>query len=230
MTAPVLTLPRILARVLQREMQLAYRRRADLANPLLFFVIVVALFPLGVTPDLERLSAMAPGVLWVAALLANLLSLDLLFRSDQEDGSLEQLLLASSPPTLLVLGKALAHWLVTGLPLTLMSPLLALMLALPAGAMPLLMLSLALGTLALSLVGGIGAALTVGLRQGGLLLTLLIMPLFVPVLIFGTAVVQAAVAGQPWAGQLALLAAMTLLALVLAPVAMVAALRIAVED
>lgn len=225
-----MTLSRIFVRVLQRELQLAYRRRADLANPPLFFLIVVALFPLGVTPDLERLATMAAGVLWVAALLANLLSLDQLFRSDYDEGSLEQLLLAASPPTLLVLAKALAHWLVTGLPLTLMSPLLAMMLALTPAAMPLLMLSLALGTLTLSLVGGIGAALTLGLRQGGLLLTLLIMPLFVPVLIFGTAVVQAVAAGLPWAGQLALLAAMALLALVLAPVATVAALRIAVEE
>lgn len=225
-----MNLSRIFTRVLQRELQLAYRRRADLANPPLFFLIVVALFPLGVTPDLERLASMAAGVLWVAALLANLLSLDLLFRSDHDDGSLEQLLLATSPPTLLVLGKALAHWLVTGLPLTLMAPLLALMLALAPSAMPLLMLSLALGTLTLSLVGSIGAALTVGLRQGGLLLTLLIMPLFVPVLIFGTAVVQAAAAGLPWAGQLAILAAMALLALVSAPLATVAALRIAVEE
>lgn len=225
-----MNLSQVFRRVLQRELQLAYRRRADLANPPLFFLIVVALFPLGVTPDLERLATMAAGVLWVAALLANLLSLDLLFRSDQEDGSLEQLLLAASPPTVLVLAKSGAHWLVTGLPLTLMAPLLGLMLALTPQAMPLLMLSLALGTLTLSLVGGIGAALTVGLRQGGLLLTLLIMPLFVPVLIFGTAVVQAAAAGEPWLGQLALLAAMALLALALAPLATVAALRIAVEE
>lgn len=225
-----MTLGRIFRRVLQRELQLAYRRRADLANPPLFFLIVVALFPLAVTPDLQRLATMAAGVLWVAALLANLLSLDLLFRSDHDDGSLEPLLLSASPVSLLVLAKTLAHWLVTGLPLTLMSPGLGLMLALPASAMPLLMLSLALGTLTLSLVGGIGAALTVGLRQGGLLLTLLIMPLFVPVLIFGTAVVQSAAAGLPWIGPLALLAAMTLLALVLAPLATVAALRIAVEE
>nr|WP_189613738.1 heme exporter protein CcmB [Saccharospirillum salsuginis] len=220
----------ILARVLRRELQLAYRRRADLVNPLLFFLIVVTLFPIGVTPDLDKLAEMAAGVLWVAALLANLLSLDLLFRSDFEDGSLEQLLLASTPPTLLVLCKVIAHWLVTGLPLTLLSPVLSVMLALPAGAVPLLMLTLALGTLTLSLIGGVGAALTVGLRKGGLLLTVLIMPMFVPVIIFGTAAVQAAGDGLPWAGQLALLAAMALGALVLTPLATVAALRIAVGD
>ena len=225
-----MTMTAILARVLRRELQLAYRRRADLVNPLLFFLIVVTLFPIGVTPDLDKLADMAAGVLWVAALLANLLSLDLLFRSDFEDGSLEQLLLASTPPTLLVLCKVIAHWLVTGLPLTLLSPVLSVMLALPAGAVPLLIVTLALGTLTLSLIGGVGAALTVGLRKGGLLLTVLIMPMFVPVIIFGTAAVQAAAEGLPWSGQLALLAAMALGALVLTPLATVAALRIAVGD
>lgn len=225
-----MTLTTVITRVLRRELLLAYRRRADLLNPLLFFLIVVTLFPIGVTPDLDKLSEMAAGVLWVAALLANLLSLDLLFRSDFEDGSLEQLLLASTPPSLLVLCKVMAHWLVTGLPLTLMSPVLSVMLALPGSAVPLLMVTLALGTLTLSLIGGVGAALTVGLRKGGLLLTVLIMPMFVPVIIFGTAAVQAAGAGLPWNGQLALLAAMALGALVLTPMATVAALKIAVGD
>ncbi len=220
----------VLSSILRRELQLAYRRRADLVNPLLFFLIVVTLFPIGVTPDLEKLSEMAAGVLWVAALLANLLSLDLLFRNDFEDGSLEQQLLAAVPPTLLVLCKVLAHWLVTGLPLTLMSPVLSVMLALPSSAVPLLMLTLALGTLTLSLIGGVGAALTVGLRKGGLLLTILIMPMFVPVIIFGTSAVQASAQGLPWAGQLALLAAMALGALVLTPILTVAALKIAVGD
>lgn len=220
----------ILAGVLNREMQLAYRRRSDLANPLLFFLIVVTLFPVGVTPDLTKLAEMAAGVLWVAALLANLLSLDLLFRSDYEDGSLEQLLMASSPPTMLVLCKAFAHWLVTGLPLTILSPVLSVMLALPAAAIPQLVLSLALGTLTLSLIGGVGAALTVGLRKGGLLLTILVMPLFVPVIIFGTGAVQGAAEGLPWLPQLALLAAMASGALVFAPILTVAALKIAVGD
>ncbi|HET8904725.1 MAG TPA: heme exporter protein CcmB [Saccharospirillum sp.] len=220
----------LLRSVFRREMQLAYRRRSDLANPLLFFLIVVVLFPLGVTPDMSKLAEMAPGVLWVGALLANLLSLDLLFRSDYEDGSLEQMLLAAVPPTLLVLCKVSAHWLVTGLPLTLLAPLLSVMLGLPGSAIPLLMVSLALGTLCLSLIGSIGAALTVGLRKGGLLLTLLIMPLFVPVIIFGTGAVQAQVAGLPWLAQLAMLAAMTTGSLALAPLLTVAALRIAVGD
>lgn len=220
----------VLMSIVRRELLLAYRRRADLVNPLLFFLIVVTLFPIGVTPDLEKLAEMAAGVLWVAALLANLLSLDLLFRNDFEDGSLEQQLLAAVPPTLLVLCKVLAHWLVTGLPLTLMSPVLSVMLALPSNAVPLLMLTLALGTLTLSLIGGVGAALTVGLRKGGLLLTILIMPMFVPVIIFGTSAVQASAQGLPWAGQLALLAAMALGALVLTPILTVAALKIAVGD
>lgn len=220
----------VLMSIVRRELLLAYRRRADLVNPLLFFLIVVTLFPIGVTPDLEKLAEMSAGVLWVAALLANLLSLDLLFRNDFEDGSLEQQLLAAVPPTLLVLCKVLAHWLVTGLPLTLMSPVLSVMLALPSNAVPLLMLTLALGTLTLSLIGGVGAALTVGLRKGGLLLTILIMPMFVPVIIFGTSAVQASAQGLPWAGQLALLAAMALGALVLTPILTVAALKIAVGD
>ncbi len=220
----------LLRSVFRREMQLAYRRRSDLANPLLFFLIVVVLFPLGVTPDMTKLADMAPGVLWVGALLANLLSLDLLFRSDYEDGSLEQMLLASLPPTSLVLCKVWVHWLVTGLPLTIMAPLLSIMLGLPGSALPLLMLTLALGTLSLSLIGSIGAALTVGLQKGGLLLTLLIMPLFVPVIIFGTGAVQAQVAGLPWQAHLAMLAAMTTGSLALSPLLTVAALRIAVGD
>lgn len=219
-----------LAQMMRRELSLANRRRADLANPLFFFLIVVSLFPIGVTPDLEKLSEMAPGVLWVAALLASLLSLDLLFRHDYEDGSLEQMLLSSVPPQLLVLCKILSHWLVTGLPLTLLSPLLSVMLALPGSALPLLMLTLALGTLTLSLLGSIGAALTVGLRKGGLLLTILIMPLFVPVIIFGTSAIQAYVNGMPWVAQLSLLGAITAGAFVVAPWLTVAALDVTVGD
>ncbi|MDX1472888.1 MAG: heme exporter protein CcmB [Reinekea sp.] len=219
-----------LAQMMRRELSLANRRRADLANPLFFFLIVVSLFPIGVTPDLEKLSEMAPGVLWVAALLASLLSLDLLFRHDYEDGSLEQMLLSSVPPQLLVLCKILSHWLVTGLPLTLLSPLLSVMLALPGSALPLLMLTLALGTLTLSLLGSIGAALTVGLRKGGLLLTILIMPLFVPVIIFGTSAIQAYVNGMPWVAQLSLLGAIAAGAFVVSPWLTVAALDVTVGD
>lgn len=219
-----------LQQMLRREFTLAFRRRADLANPLFFFLIVTSLFPIGVTPDLEKLAEMATGVLWVSALLASLLSLDLLFRHDFEDGSLEQMLLSSVPAQLLVLCKVLTHWLVTGLPLTLLSPLLSIMLALPAHAIPLLMITLALGTLTLSLLGGIGAALTVGLRKGGLLLTILIMPLFVPVIIFGTSAVQAFILGNPWQAQLALLGAFCAGAFTLSPWLTVAALNITVGD
>lgn len=220
----------MLGNMFRRELTLAARRKADLANPLFFFLIVVSLFPIGVTPDLEKLSEMAPGVLWVAALLAGLLSLDLLFRHDFDDGTLEQLLLSSVPPQLLVLFKVVSHWLVTGLPLTLLAPLLSFMLALPMSAIGLLMLSLALGTLNLSLIGSIGASLTVGLRKGGLLLTILIMPLFIPILIFGTSAVSSFAGGQPWLSQLSFLAAMTAGAFAITPWICVASLRITVGD
>ena len=221
---------RILATVLQRELMISYRRRADLINPLLFFLIVVALFPIGVTPNLDELAKMAPGILWVAALLASLLSLDLLFRHDFDDGSLEQMLLSSIPAQLLVLCKAMNHWLVTGLPLTLLSPLLSVMLALPPAAVPLQMLTLALGTLTLSMLGSIGAAITVGLRKGGLLLTVLVMPLLVPVVIFGTSTVYAFNNELPWLAQLALLGACSAGAVALSPWLAVAALRISVGE
>lgn len=218
-------LMQVMNATLSRELTLAYRRRADLANPLFFFLIVVALFPIGVTPDLDVLRTMAAGVLWVAALLAALLSLDLMFRHDFEDGSLEQMLISATPAQVLVLCKIIAHWLVTGLPLTLISPLLAMMLALPAKAIPMLMGSLAIGTLTLSLIGSIGAALTVGLRKGGLLLTILIMPLFVPVIIFGTSAVQSFGSDMPWVAQLAFLGAICSASFVFTPWLTVAALR-----
>jgi heme exporter protein B len=219
-----------LKQMMRREMTLAFRRKADLANPLFFFLIVVSLFPIGVTPDLERLSVMAPGVLWVAALLASLLSLDLLFRHDFEDGSLEQMMLSSVPPQLLVLCKIMSHWLVTGLPLTLLSPVLSVMLALPSKAIPLMMLTLAIGTLTLSLLGSVGAALTVGLRKGGLLLTILIMPLFVPVIIFGTSAIQAFINDMPWIAQLSLLGAFSAGSFAISPWLTVAALEVTVGD
>jgi heme exporter protein B len=220
----------ILRTTLTREMTLAFRRRADLLNPLFFFVVVVSLFPIGVTLDLAKLALMAPGILWVSALLASLLSLDLMFRNDFDDGTLEQMLLAAVPPQLLVLCKIISHWLVTGLPLTVLSPVLSVMLALPAKAVPVLMLSLLLGTLSLSLIGSVGAALTVGLRKGGLLLTILIMPILVPVLIFGTSTVQAMATDQPWQGYLALLGAFTAGAFALTPWLTVAALNVTVGD
>lgn len=215
--------------LLKRDLTLAYRHRAELANPLLFFVIVVSLFPMGVSPESKILSTIAPGVIWVAALLATMLALDTMFRSDYDDGSLEQLLLSPHPVSVLVLAKVLAHWLVTGLPLLFLAPLLGVLLFLPGEAMPVLVASLALGTPVLSLIGGIGMALTVGLRRGGVLLSLLVLPLYIPVLIFGANAVDAATVGQPVTGQLYLLGAMLALALSLSPLATGAALRISVS-
>ncbi|EIJ41647.1 heme exporter protein CcmB [Beggiatoa alba B18LD] len=215
--------------LLKRDLMLAYRHRAELINPLLFFLIVVSLFPLGVSPDPKMLQQIAPGVIWVAALLAAMLSLDNLFRSDFDDGSLEQIALCAHPLPLLVLAKTLAHWLVTGLPLLLVSPLLGIFMFLPAEAISILLLTLLLGTPILSLVGGIGVALTVGLRRGGLLLSLLVLPLFIPVLIFAASAVNAASSGLPVAGQLYFLGALLSLALTLSPFATAAALRISLS-
>lgn len=212
--------------LLRRDLTLAARRRSELANPLLFFVLVAALFPLGVGADPKLLQSIAPGVIWVGALLASLLSLDGIFRSDYEDGSLEQLLLSSHPLSVLVLSKVFAHWLVTGLPLLLISPLLAVLMNLPAKSIAVLMASLALGTPVLSLIGAIGVALTVGLRRGGVILSLLVLPLYVPVLIFGSNAVQAAALGLPVEGQLSMLAAFLAAGLVLTPLPTAAALRI----
>jgi heme exporter protein B len=212
--------------VLQRDLKLGFRKRSELLNPIFFFILVVSLFPLGVGPSPKILAEIAPGVIWVAALLATLLSMEKLFRSDFDDGSLEQLLLSPHPLTLLVLSKVLAHWLMTGLPLLLVSPLLGVLLFLHPDAIAVLPLTLLLGTPTLSLVGAIGVGLTVGLRRGGVLLTLLVLPLYVPVLIFGTAAVSAAGAGLVITGQLYILAAILALSLSLAPLAIAAGLRI----
>lgn len=217
------------AALLRRDLTLAARRRGDWLNPLAFFVMVVTLFPLGVGPDNELLREIAPGVIWVAALLATLLALDGLFRADFDDGSLEQLMMSPQPLAMLVLAKVLAHWLVTGLPLLCLSPLLAVVMQLPSQAIPALLASLMLGTLSLSLIGAIGAALTVGLRRGGVLLALLVLPLFIPVLIFGSSCVIAAGSGFPIKAQLSLLGALFMLSLALAPIAIAAALRISSE-
>ncbi len=216
--------------IIRRDLLLAFRRRQDLANPLVFFVIVITLFPLGVSPEKSFLASAAAGVIWVAALLATLLSLDSLFRADYEDGALEQLLLIPQPLFLLVLGKVLAYWLVTGVPLILLSPLLAIMLHLDVQLLPVLLLSLLLGTPVLSLIGAIGAALTVGLRFGGVLLSLLILPLYIPVLIFGTGTVQAAANGMPVQGSMAMMGALLLFALVTTPFAAAAGLRISIAN
>lgn len=220
---------RAFSALLQRDLLLAFRHRGELANPLLFFMIVVTLFPLGVSPEEPLLRKIAPGVIWIAALLAALFSLENMFRSDFDDGALEQIALSPHPLSVLVLAKVLAHWLVSGLPMLLMAPLLALFLAMPTQAIYALELTLLVGTPLLSLIGAIGVALTVGLRRGGVLLTLLVLPLYIPVLIFATNAVSAAGAGMPVEGQLYFLAALLALALTLAPFATAAALRISLS-
>ena len=219
----------IFAGTIRRDMTAAFRHPSDLVNPLIFFVVVVTLFPLAVTPESDFLREIAPGVLWVSALLATLLSLDMLFQSDFQDGTLEQMLLSPQPLYSAILAKVATHWLLSGLPLTLLSPLLAMMLFLSADGTQALMLTLLLGTPVLSFIGAIGSALTVGLRKTGLLLSLLVLPLYIPVLIFASGAVQAAVAGLPIAGHLALLGAMLALAVVLAPMAIATALRISLS-
>jgi heme exporter protein B len=215
--------------VVFRDVLLAMRRRADVATTLFFFVIVASLFPLGVGPDPKLLRTMAPGILWVAALLASMLSLGRLFAEDYADGSLEQLVLAPEPLVLVVIGKVVAHWLVSGLPLVLISPVIALQFDLPRDAIVTLLLALLLGTPLLSLIGAIGAALTVGVRGGGVLISLLVLPLYVPVLIFGAGAVDASAIGMDASGHLSILGALLLLGMVLAPWATAAALRISLE-
>ncbi|MFK7975053.1 MAG: heme exporter protein CcmB [Halioglobus sp.] len=217
------------ARLLRRQLVLAVRKPIEISNPLLFFAMVVALFPLGLGPAPEMLQRFAPGVLWIVALLSNLLTSDSVFRSDFDDGSLEQLLLAPQPLMISVLAYVTAHWITTGLLLAVVSPVFALMLNLPTVAIPALVGSLLLGTAVLSLIGAIGAALTVGLRRGGMLISLLILPLYMPVLIFGTASVQAAIDGAAVAPFLAILGAMLCLAIALAPLATAASLRISID-
>ncbi|WP_264193151.1 heme exporter protein CcmB [Microbulbifer aggregans] len=215
--------------LLRTELLLALRSRADIVNPLLFFVTVLAMMPLGIGPDPDMLARMAPGLIWVMALLATLLSQEALFRGDFEDGSLEQLSLQPQPLYFAVLAKVAVHWLVTGLPLAVLSPMLGMMLNLPsAGYLP-LVISLLLGTASLSLIGAVGAALTVALRRPGLLLALIIMPLYVPVLIFGTGTVQAALDGYSYSAQLAVLAAILAAASALAPLAAAGAIRISLD-
>jgi len=216
--------------LLAREARLLFRRPAELANPLVFFAIVIALFPLAVGPETQLLQTISPGLLWVAALLSVLLSLDGLFRSDFEDGSLEQWVVSPHPLALLVLAKVLAHWAFSGLALVLLAPLLGLMLGMPFSALPVLLISLLLGTPVLSLLGAVGAALTVGLKRGGLLLALLILPLYIPVLILGSGAPQAALQGLPAMGHLLWLSSLTALAVTLAPFAIAAGLKISVGE
>jgi len=212
-----------------RDLRLVWRRRGDAAQPLLFALMVVALFPLSLGADPGQLARIAPGVVWVAVLLASLLTLDTLYRSDVEDGSLEQMLLAPVPLAWLLAVRVGVHWVTAALPLVLVTPLLAELLFLPDDLLPVLMGSLLLGTPLLSLMGAVVAALTVGIRRSGMLLALLALPLFLPVLVFGAGSVMAAAQGLPWAGALLLLGAGLALALVLAPLAAAAAIRIALN-
>lgn len=220
---------KLIAAVVARDLRLAMRRRADIVSALFFFIIVVSLFPLGVGPEPALLRQLAPGVLWVAALLATMLSLPRLFADDHRDGTLEQLALAPQPLGLIVLGKVLAHWLVSGLPLALLAPVLGLQFDLANEALWVLTGSLLLGTPALSGIGAIGAALTLGVRGGGVLLSLLVLPLYIPVLIFGAGAVDATVSGIGAQAHLSLLAALTLAGVFFAPWPTAAALRIALE-
>lgn len=219
----------MLLTIIRRDLLLAYRRRSDVLTTLFFFVIVVSLFPLGVGPEMKTLRLIAPGVVWVAALLASMLSLSRLFAADYQDGTLEQMLLAPQPLALIVLGKIIAHWLVSGLPLALMAPILGMQFDLPPEALGILFLALLLGTPILSLIGAIGAALTLGLRGGGVLLSLLVLPLYIPALIFGAGAVEATIAGLSPEGHLSLLGALLILTGLTAPWVTAVALRIAME-
>ena len=215
--------------VVRRELTLAWRRWDEVAQPLIFYLVVTTLFPLATTPELAVLRVVGGGVVWVAALLSSLLALESVFRSDVEDGTMEQWVLSGQPLAWLLFAKVVAHWILTGLPLVLVSPAVATALGLPSSVWPALVASLALGTATLSVLGGIGAALTVGVRRGSVLLSLLVLPLAMPLLIFGARAVEQSLAGQPAAGPLKLLAAMFFLAWSLGPLAMSAAMRISTE-
>ena len=216
--------------LIERDLRLAYRRRGELVTPVIFFVIVTTLFPLALSPEPALLRSLAPGVIWVAALLAGLIGQDSLFKSDYEDGSLELMLLSPIPLEWMVLLRVFTHWLVTGLPLVILSSLMALLLNYPTNAMGVLVMSLLLGTPVLSFLGAVGAGLTVGLRRGGMLLPILVLPLSVPVLIFGAAAAGRAALGDPAAAPLYFLGAMLMLALTLAPFAIAGGLRVSFES
>lgn len=215
--------------VLERDLRLAFRKRQQLVQPLAFFAIVTTLFPLSITPELSRLREIAPGVLWVAALLSSLLALEFLFRDDAQDGTLEQYALSGQSLTWLLFAKTAAHWLLTGLPLSLAAPFAAGALGAPASAWTGIVASVVLGTLALSLLGAIGAGLTLGVKRGGVLLSLLVLPLAMPILIFGSQATELAMKGASIAAPMYLLAALTVLGVTLAPIAAAAAVRISLE-
>jgi len=215
--------------IVRRELCLSFRRPDQLLQPLVFFLIVTTLFPLGLNLQLSLLRDMSPGVLWVAALLSSLLSLDSLFKSDADDGTLEQLALCGQDLTVIVVAKTVAHWLVSGAALVLVSPVVGTALGIPTGAFLTMMLSLALGTLTLSWLGAIGAGLTVGLKRGNVLLSLIVLPLAMPLLIFGAGATDRAISGTSSAGALYFLAALCVFTCTLAPFAATTALRITLE-
>ena len=215
--------------IFKRDLLIAFRQRSEIVHPLIFFVMVVSLFPLAIGDDKVLLQKIAPAIIWVTALLATMLSLDTLFRSDFEDGSLEQMTLLKTPLSLLVTAKITAHWVITGLPLILITPLLAVLLYLPTESISMLLLTLLLGTPTLSLIGAVGIALTVGLRQGGVILSLLILPLYIPVLIFATLAMQNSAQGFSAEAQLAMMLAILVLAITLSPFAIAAALKVSLN-
>ncbi len=215
---------------LKKELVIGFRIRGDIANPLIFFLSVIIFVPLGISAESAMLASIAPGMIWIVALLATLLSLDRLFQGDFDDGSLEQSIISGQSLYMLVIAKVFVHWLITGLPLTLLSPLLGLMLSLPETGYGPLVVSLLLGTGTLSLIGAIGAALTVALRRGGLLLSLIIMPLYIPVLVFGAGAVNNAIDGTASAGQISMLGGFVVLSLVMAPLASAGALRVSINS
>lgn len=215
--------------MLRRDLLLAYRRRSEVLQPLIFLLVVVSLFPLGVGPSPQRLAGMSQGVIWIAALLATVLSLDSLFRPDFEDGSLEQWVLAGHSLAWVALAKVFAHWLVAGLPIVILCPLLAVWMNLPEPGLPVLVITLIIGTPVLSLIGAIGGALTVSTKRGGQMLSLLVFPLYVPLLIMATSAVISAIDGMSYRGQLGMMAAGLVGALTLAPFAIGAALKLSLE-
>lgn len=220
----------IFLEIIKRELKIAFRKKAEILNPLWFFLIVLTLFPLVIGPDPKLLAKIAPGIAWVAVLLSSLLSFERLFRDDFVDGSLEQLMLTAQPLVMTALAKIIAHWLLTGLPLILLSPIAGLLLSLEFSIWWALVLTMLLGTPVLSCLGAIGVGLTVGLRKGGVLLSLLVLPLFIPVLIFAASVLDAASLSSPYNGQLAILAAFLVSAITLSPFAVAVALRISLDQ
>ncbi len=219
----------MLIKLIQRELLRHWRCRQDLINPPIFFVLTVSLFPLAVTPDGQTLGQIGAGIIWVSALLAAMLSLESMYRDDYNDGTLELLLVQSGSPYSVVLSKIICHWLTSGIPLVIISPLLAVMMQIEGSAIPSLLITLLIGTAVLSLIGSVGMGLTVGLRQGGVLLSLLVLPLYIPILIFGTSAVSSAAMGLEYSGQLAYMGAYFIACLTLVPLASVAAIKISIH-